>query len=152
MGVLSARRLVVVGERAPSLTALLTAAERALEAQIEDGLRAGGYDDLRAAHAQVFAVVSVDGSHLTMLAGRAGMTKQAMAELVRYLQRRGYLEIEPDQRDRRAKVIRPTALGCRAQEHCAALADEAERRLVARFGEDGVQDLRVRLSQIAASP
>ncbi len=152
MGVLSARRWEVVGERALSLTALLTAAERVLEAEIEGGLRAGGYDDLRAAHAQVFAVVSVDGSHLTMLAGRAGMTKQAMAELVRYLQHRGYLEIEPDPRDRRAKIIRPTALGGRAREHCAALADEAERRLLARFGEEGVQDLRARLTQIAGGP
>ncbi len=149
MGVLSARRPAVVVERSPSLTALLTAAERALESEIEGGLRAGGYHDLRAAHAQVFVVVSSDGSHLTILAGRAGMTKQAMAELVRYLQQRGYLEIEPDPHDRRAKIIRPTALGDRAREHCQALADEAERRLVERFGENAVRELRAQLGQIA---
>ncbi len=151
MGVLNASRPEVVAGRAPSLTAQLTAAERALESEIERGLRAAGYDDLRAAHAQVFVVVDPDGSHLTMLAGRAGMTKQAMAELVRHLQHRGYLQIEPDPRDRRAKIIRPTALGERAQDHCLLLADQVERRLIELFGVDGVRDLRMRLRQIAAS-
>jgi len=150
MRVLSAPRPEVVGGRSPSLTALLTAAERALEAEVERGLRAAGYEDLRAAHAQVFVVVDPEGSHLTMLAGRAGMTKQAMAELVRHLQHRGYLEIEPDPRDRRAKIIRPTALGERAQETCFALADRVEERLAELFGADGVRELRMRLRQIAA--
>jgi DNA-binding MarR family transcriptional regulator len=150
MRVLSAPRPEVVGGRSPSLAALLTAAERALEAEVERGLRAAGYEDLRAAHAQVFVVVDPEGSHLTMLAGRAGMTKQAMAELVRHLQHRGYLQIDPDPRDRRAKIIRPTALGERAQATCLALADRVEERLAELFGADGVRELRMRLRQIAA--
>lgn len=148
--VVSRRLEIVVGaERPPSLTVLLTAAERALEAEIEEGLREAGYVDLRAAHAQVFVVFGSDGSHLTALAAQANMTKQAMAELVRHLERSGYLEIEPDPRDRRAKIIRLTARGYRAQELCVALADAAEGRLVERFGDQGVRELRDRPRHIA---
>jgi DNA-binding MarR family transcriptional regulator len=149
--VLVSRRLdfLVAAERPPSLTVLLTAAERALEAEIEEGLREAGYVDLRAAHAQVFVVFAPGGSHLTALAAKANMTKQAMAELVRHLEQRGYVEIEPDPRDRRAKMIRLTTMGCRARELCTALAAEADSRLVERFGDQGVLELRERLGRIA---
>src|SRR6266481_1741759 len=83
-------------ERRVPLSVLLTAAERALSARLEDGLRTAGFSDLRAAHAQVFVAIHADGSRLTELAARAGMTKQAMGELVRYLEQHGYLQIEPD--------------------------------------------------------
>ena len=150
MDVLSHRRLAMpVVKRPPSLTVLLTAAERALEAAIDDGLRLAGYRDLRSAHAQVFIAVSPEGSHLTMLAAHAGMTKQAMGELVRYLEQHGYLEIEPDLRDRRAKIIRLTPVGRRAQELCLGLVEEGEQRLIERFGDDGVQELRAQLRRIA---
>jgi DNA-binding MarR family transcriptional regulator len=135
--------------RSQALTVLLTAAERALEAAVDDGLRMAGYQDLRAAHAQVFVAVAADGSHLTMLAAHAGMTKQAMGELVRYLEQRGYLEIQPDLRDRRAKIIGLTAEGRRAQEVCLRLVEAGEHRLVQRFGDEGVQELRTQLRRIA---
>src|ERR1041385_3849187 len=81
-------------ERRTPLGVLLAAAERALAAELESGLREAGYADLRSAHAQVFLALDADGSRLTDLAGRAGMTKQAMGELGRYLEQHGYLEAD----------------------------------------------------------
>src|SRR5215471_16905823 len=117
------------------LGVLLSAAERALAAELEEGLRSAGYHDLRAAHAQVFAAIAADGSRLTDLAGRAGMTKQAMGELVRYLEQHDYLDVEPDTRDRRAKLIRPTVVGHRARELSVTLVVDSDRRLAERIGE-----------------
>src|SRR5215831_11690550 len=108
-------------ERRTPLGVLLSAAERALAVELEDGLRTAGYHDLRAAHAQVFFAIEFEGSRLTDLAARAGMTKQAMGELVRYLEQHDYLDVEPDSRDRRAKVIRPTERGWSAHEVSIAL-------------------------------
>lgn len=139
-----------VEREGPSLGALLTAAERALAADLEAGLRAAGYQDVRSAHAQVFVGLDVEGSRLTALAARAGMTKQAMGELVRYLEQHGYLSIEPDTRDRRAKMIRPTALGRTVLEACVELAAESDRRLADRLGEKALYELRMRLGQIAS--
>lgn len=138
-------------ERHTPLSVLLIAAERALAAELEDGLRTAGYADLRSAHAQVFAALDPEGARLTDLAARAGMTKQAMGELVRYLEQHGYLEIEPDSRDRRAKVIRPTGRGRSAHEASASLLVESDRRLGERLGAQALVDLRAQLSAISAA-
>ncbi|TMC10465.1 MAG: winged helix DNA-binding protein [Chloroflexi bacterium] len=130
------------------LGVLLSAAERALAADLEEGLRSAGYHDLRAAHAQVFAAIDAQGSRLTDLAGRAGMTKQAMGELVRYLEQHDYLHVEPDSRDRRAKLIRPTARGWSAHQASIALLVETDRRLSERLGDQGLRDLRSHLARI----
>jgi DNA-binding MarR family transcriptional regulator len=139
----------VVTEPRTPLGVLLSSAERALSVELEDGLRAAGYQDLRAAHAQVFFAMDAAGSRLTELAARAGMTKQAMGELVRYLEQHDYLDVEPDSRDRRAKVIRPTSRGWTAHETSMALLAESDRRLAARLGEQALLNLRGQLRRIA---
>ncbi|HEY4027548.1 MAG TPA: MarR family transcriptional regulator [Candidatus Dormibacteraeota bacterium] len=143
------RSLAMVTDRPTPLSVLLSAAERALAVEVEGGLRAAGYTDLRAAHAQVFVAIDVEGSRLTDLAARAGMTKQAMGELVRYLEQHGYLEVEPDSRDRRAKVIRPTPAGRRAHEISVSMVSETDRRLADRIGEQALHDLRTQVRRIA---
>jgi DNA-binding MarR family transcriptional regulator len=138
----------MASERRTPLGVLLSAAERALAVELEDGLRAAGYHDLRAAHAQVFFAIDFEGSRLTDLAARAGMTKQAMGELVRYLEQHDYLDVEPDSRDRRAKVIRPTARGRSAHQSSIAMLAESDRRLGERLGEQALRDLRAQLKRI----
>jgi len=135
-------------DRRTPLGVLLSAAERALSVELEEGLHAAGYHDLRAAHAQVFFAIGAEGSRLTDLAGRAGMTKQAMGELVRYLEQHAYLEVEPDTRDRRAKLIRPTPRGWSAHETSISLLADSDRRLAERLGDQALRDLRAQLRRI----
>jgi DNA-binding MarR family transcriptional regulator len=70
-----------------------------------------GYDQLRLPHSQVFENIDPDGTRLTVLAERAGITHQAMGALVGELIRCGYLERVADPRDGRARLVRPTATG-----------------------------------------
>jgi DNA-binding MarR family transcriptional regulator len=95
-------------------TAMARTVKRARGALIE-AVRRGLHGDegsiLRAAHAQVFESLDPDGTRLTALAERAQMSHQAMGEMVAELVRHGYLERVPDPLDRRARLIRPTALG-----------------------------------------
>ena len=51
------------------------------------------------------------GIRLTDLAARAGITKQAMAELVAEIERRGYLQRTADPADRRARSSNSPARG-----------------------------------------
>src|SRR6478672_3290672 len=97
-----------LADRPPPLGNLLGAAARTLAAELDAGLAAAGFTDLRAAHAPVFQVIDPEGTRLIDLAGRAGMTKQAMGELVRHLDARGYVEVTPDPTDRRARLVRLT--------------------------------------------
>ena len=76
-----------------------------------DRLARQGFDDLRPAHAQVFQNLKEEGVRLTELARAAGITPQSMVSLVDDLEGLGYVQREPDRRDRRASLIRPTNRG-----------------------------------------
>ena len=62
-----------------------------------------------------------------MLAERAAMTKQSMAELVAHLERHGYVERVPDPSDRRAKLVRATERGGEVYEIARQVVAEMER-------------------------
>src|SRR3712207_1207944 len=70
-----------------------------------------GHPDVRAPHGNVLQFLDDAGTRVSVLAGRAQITKQSMAELVAHLERHGYVERVPDPEDRRAKLVRATARG-----------------------------------------
>ena len=64
-----------------------------------------------AAHIQITRHLALQGSRLTELAERAGMTKQAMGDLVDQCAAWGLLVREPDPQDARARQLRFTPTG-----------------------------------------
>jgi DNA-binding MarR family transcriptional regulator len=64
-----------------------------------------------AAHVHITRHLALEGSRLTDLAARAGMTKQAMGDLVDQCEAWGLVTREPDPRDGRARVVRFTEAG-----------------------------------------
>lgn len=107
-------------------------ARGALIEAVRRGMDSGNGSDLRAAHTQVFESLDRDGTRLTTMAERAQMSHQAMGEMVEELIRLGYLERVPDPADRRARLIRPTALG---RARLAGAADQV-RALYARWQDE----------------
>lgn len=91
--------------------ALLRIPFQALVEEIEIGLHAHGFGDLRPTHLTVFQHLPSEGDRLTRVAASAQMTKQSMGELVRYLEQGGYLERAPDPEDGRASIVRRTERG-----------------------------------------
>ena len=65
-----------------------------------------GFDILRAAHTNLFPHIDMEGTRLTDLAKRVGISKQAVGQLVDELEEMGAVERVPDPRDGRAKLIR----------------------------------------------
>ena len=83
-----------------------------------------------AAHIHITRHLSMEGSRLTDLAARAGMTKQAMADLVGQSEAWGLVVREPDPKDARARIVKFTSNGLawlRAFQQAVAQA-EAEFR------------------------
>ncbi len=102
-------------------------------------MAAQGFDDVREGHGCVFGFIDLeDGSRLTDLAERAGLTKQAVGEAVAELERKGYLERVPDPEDGRAKIIKLTPRGVEAALTGRRLFAEIENEWAERYGEERV--------------
>jgi len=74
-------------------------------------LDAAGFSAIAPAFHPVFENLDPDGTRLTALAARAGMTHQSMGELVAKLEKLGYVTRTPDPADRRARLVRLTPQG-----------------------------------------
>lgn len=68
-------------------------------------------DHVVAAHIHITRHLRLQGDRLTDLAQRAGMSKQAMADLIDQCQAWGLVTRENDPHDARARIVRFTALG-----------------------------------------
>ncbi len=130
---------------------LLDMASEAMLADFREDLVAAGYGDIRPTHGCVFRFVRGDGMRLTELATLAGITKQSAGELVDDLAALGYVERFPDPADRRAKLIRLTERGERAQGVGFGLFAKLEKRWAKRYGSDRFSQLRHLLEEIVAT-
>ncbi len=93
-------------------------------------------DQIGAAHIHITRHLSLQGSRLTELAQQAGMSKQAMAELVSQCHAWGLVDREPDPRDARAKRVVFTATGLLWLEAFRAAVDQAQAEFRAQVGDD----------------
>ena len=109
-----------------------------------------GHQVVRPVHSAVFEHLDDDGTTVTVLAERATMTKQAMAELVAHLEAHGYVTREPDPADRRAKLVRPTARGREVVDIAQELVPELEAQVAGLIGADRSAALRTDLETLRA--
>jgi DNA-binding MarR family transcriptional regulator len=138
--------------RPTPLGSLLNAAGQRLGAVLDAALQEAGFDDVRAAHAPLFVAIDAEGSRVTDLAERAAMSKQAVGELIRHLAARGYVTVDVDPDDRRAKRVALTGRGWKALEVGTAVIDEYDEWLATAVGPEQVDALRAALERIIATP
>ena len=103
-------------------TAVLRLATELVEG-IQTGLVKRGFTDVRPVHGFAFARLAEAPTTTTQLAEHLGITKQATAEVVGYLEQTGYVTRTPDPHDRRARLLVLTehGLACtRAAQRAAA--------------------------------
>ena len=91
------------------------------------------------------------GTRVSVLAERAQMTKQSMAQLVAHLEQHGYVERVPDPADGRAKLVRATARGREVYAIVRELIVELDARLDERMGAAKVAQLRELLEELGGA-
>ncbi|MAE93300.1 MAG: MarR family transcriptional regulator [Deltaproteobacteria bacterium] len=107
--------------------------------------------DLRPAHTAVFPHLSLEGTRMTTLAEKMGITKQAVGQIVAELERAEVLCRVPDPSDGRAKLVRFTAAGYRAVLDGMGVLREIENEFGAELGEALMARLKRDLTKLLAA-
>lgn len=136
--------------RPENLGILLREPFRVGSAVLHERLAERGHPEVRAPHGNVLQYLDDAGTRVSVLAERAQMTKQSMAELVVHLERHGYVERVPDPADRRAKLVRATARGEEVYAIARQVVAELEERWTERLGADKMRRLRELLTELNA--
>jgi DNA-binding MarR family transcriptional regulator len=120
----------VPGARAEDLPSLLSQALLAYTLEYE------GESSLSLAMAEdVVRVLSAEPVPMRELPARSGISKEAIAAAVGFLERNGYAVLAPDPAGR-SKAVTLTEVGLAAQTQHGRLADAVERRWKKRLGRD----------------
>ena len=104
-----------------------------------------------AAHIHITRHLARDGSRLTELAERAGMTKQAMGTLVDQCEAWGLVTRGPDPLDARARRVLFTADGLAWLEAFRTAVTQAEAEFKASVGDDIATVVTIGLEAYAAA-
>jgi len=138
-------------EKEDSFAPALAAAGRALTATMMAEVARLGFSDVTPAFSSLMPLLDATGARPTTLAQRAGITKQAISQLVRELEVRGYVEQVPDTTDTRAKIVRLTKRGVALHAASAKVRLEMQSVALAKLGELRVSRLQRDLVDLAAA-
>ena len=132
--------------------ALLRVPSQAIHRRIIKGLNAAGFEELRLPHIAVFQYPGPDGVRPTALAERAGISKQAMNQLLKSLETSGYIERSDGKDEGRTRVVRLTKRGRAAYMRIYDILLDVEREWAAELGSKQLEQLKKLLCLIWDSP
>ncbi len=132
--------------------ALLRVPAQAIHRRIINELNAAGFEELRLPHMAVFQFPGPDGVRPSVLAERAGMSKQAMNQLLRSLETQGYIVRSDAPEEGRARMVRLTERGHAAYAKIHDILRNVEREWSAELGPKHFAELKDLLVRVWESP
>ena len=114
--------------------ALLRVPAQAIHRRIIRELNAAGFDELRLPHIAVLQFPGPDGASPGTLAERAGMSKQAMNQLLKSLEGFGYIVRSKAPDEGRMRIVRYTKRGRAADAKIHDILRDVEREWSAELG------------------
>jgi len=132
--------------------ALLRAPSQAIHRRIIQELNAAGFDELRLPHIAVFQFPGPDGVRPTVLAERAGISKQAMNQLLKSLEGFGYLQRANVKDEGRTRVVRLTRRGHNAYLRIYDILLKIEDEWAAELGPKQFAQFKKLLARIWDGP
>lgn len=128
--------------------ALLRVPAQAVQRRIIKELNAAGFEELTVPHMAVLQFPGPDGVRPGMLAERAGMSKQAMNQLLRSLEGLGYIVRSDVPGEGRGRIIRFTKRGRAAYAKIYDILGGIEREWSAELGPKRFAQLKELLSRV----
>ena len=115
-------------------------------------LNAAGFEDLSLPHMAVLQFPGPDGVRPSALAERAGMSKQAMNQLLGTLEGLGYVARSALPQEGGARMVRLTKRGHAAYAKMADILRDIEREWTAELGPKRFAQLKALLALLWNSP
>ena len=112
-------------------------------------LARAGYGDIRSSHRHIFVHIDDEGTPVTRLAARAGVSKQAMVQFVNELEAGGYVVRVADPSDGRGKLVRTTQRGERALQVSWRAIASLEAQWEAKLGSRRMTEFRKALRELS---
>ena len=132
--------------------ALLRVPAQAIHRRIIRELNAAGFEELRVPHMAVLQFPGPDRVRPGTLAERAGMSKQAMNQLLRSLEGLGYIVRSNASEEGRGRIIRLTKRGRAAYSKVHDILRNIEREWNAELGPERFAQLKELLFRVWKSP
>jgi DNA-binding MarR family transcriptional regulator len=121
---------------------------RVLVDAVHADLTSHGHPELRPVHGFVLQAVGPSGATAVELGRRLGVSKQAAAKHIDFLEDRGYLERTTDPRDARRKPVRVTGQGLDFLRRSAVAFDEVRAGWARTLGEQRLRALEADLRAV----
>lgn len=135
----------------PLIGALLRVPSQAIHRRLIDGLNDAGFNELRLPHMAVFQYPGPDGARPSELAARAGMSKQAMNQLLQSLERYGYIRRDDAASGGRARVITSTERGRAVWDTMVNILFDIEQEWRETLGDEVFFKLKELLAEVWVS-
>jgi DNA-binding MarR family transcriptional regulator len=119
---------------------------------LQNALKKQGWPAITRAQSLVFVNISEGVTRPSEIASRVGVTRQAIHQTINEMVELGYLTLQPDPSDRRAKVVVYTEQGEKVGGAAVSALREIESSLSSRIGSDKVSALREALAQEWGDP
>src|SRR5215831_9321716 len=126
----------------PLIGALLRMPWEAVQRRMLERLHERGFDDLDAAHLNVFRYPGPQGARPSELAAQLKVSKQALNYLLGELERSGYIERQPHPDDQRSKRFALTDRGMAAVGVIRDAVREVEAAWANQLGAERFAELR----------
>jgi DNA-binding MarR family transcriptional regulator len=129
----------------PAIGGLLRLVWLAHRDRMFDRIGASRHPEITRAQFELFRWPGIDGMRPTEVAELAGLSKQAVNDTLRELERLGYLERHPDPADGRARIVRLTEQGHALQRVAHETSAELEASWAEVVGPERLAALRATL-------
>lgn len=107
-----------------------------------------GFEDISLPDSDVLVFIGSNGAQLVEIARQRRVSKQAVHEQVHSLVKRGYLTLETDRNDRRARIVRHSHKGRALVEALKDIKSELNETVAAAFGAAEFADFKLALARI----
>jgi DNA-binding MarR family transcriptional regulator len=138
------------GAREANLYRMLLRSMQGMNRTVMARIATRGFDDVSATYPRLLANLDTDGTRITTIAERMGVSRQAAGRLAIEIESKGYVERLVDPDDARATLVVFTELGLTLLRTAISVIGEVEQEYEAALGSAAYRQLKARLQGFIA--